>query len=280
MCILRVIADETVSVVGKIYVALNSLFASEGRCSQYKKLSRLRHCKPSIHPHSFACLHNYAWLNIIFWSGARLHLRRYRRRLLLHYSTLAFEADSNVVNVLKGQITSSEWNSESHFDSEKDKNQFRRYEEACDRVKTFYKEQHGKQCWSQSRYQACQLTPVYLEKQTVAFNLKAREDFKKKTRARMGVWQAIELLNTLVDDSDPDVRSFSRSFRFILTHAVLPHYNPFHTAEWVMNVIFPRYIRQASPKSSISCRQRRRYVEMGNRSGCRYGSRATFNNFR
>lgn len=46
------------------------------------------------------------------------------------------------------------------------------------------------------------------EKQTVAYNIKAREDFKRKTRARMGVWQAIELLNTLIDDSDPDVRVF------------------------------------------------------------------------
>ena len=45
----------------------------------------------------------------------------------------------------------------------------------------------------------------HVEKQTVAFNLKAREEFKKKTRARISVWQAIELLNTLVDDSDPDV---------------------------------------------------------------------------
>ena len=44
------------------------------------------------------------------------------------------------------------------------------------------------------------------EKQTVAFNLKAREEFKKTKRARMSVWKAIELLNTLVDDSDPDVR--------------------------------------------------------------------------
>lgn len=60
------------------------------------------------------------------------------------------------VNVLKGQTnedasssssssssTSEDWKSESHFDSEKDKSQFRRYEEACDRVKAFYKEQHG-----------------------------------------------------------------------------------------------------------------------------------------
>ncbi|KAL5481126.1 hypothetical protein ACEPAI_10067 [Sanghuangporus weigelae] len=92
------------------------------------------------------------------------------------------------VNVLKAGVlkesSASEWNSESNFDSEKDKNTFRQYESACDRVKAFYKEQH--------------------EKQTVAFNLKAREDFKKTKRARMGVWQAIELLNTLVDESDPD----------------------------------------------------------------------------
>ncbi|KAL5522932.1 hypothetical protein ACEPAF_1199 [Sanghuangporus sanghuang] len=92
------------------------------------------------------------------------------------------------VNVLKAGVlkksSASEWNSESNFDSEKDKNAFRQYESACDRVKAFYKEQH--------------------EKQTVAFNLKAREDFKKMKRARMGVWQAIELLNTLVDESDPD----------------------------------------------------------------------------
>ncbi|KAL5522805.1 hypothetical protein ACEPAG_8823 [Sanghuangporus baumii] len=92
------------------------------------------------------------------------------------------------VNVLKAEVlkesSPSEWNSESNFDSEKDKNAFRQYESACDRVKAFYKEQH--------------------EKQTVAFNLKAREDFKKTKRARMGVWQAIELLNTLVDESDPD----------------------------------------------------------------------------
>ncbi|KAI5119141.1 hypothetical protein M0805_005220 [Coniferiporia weirii] len=88
------------------------------------------------------------------------------------------------VNILKGEVVSPDWRTESQFDAEKDKTQFRNYEDACDRVKAFYKEQH--------------------EKQTVAFNLKAREDFKKTTRARMTIWQAIELLNTLVDDSDPD----------------------------------------------------------------------------
>ncbi|KAH7887195.1 DUF706-domain-containing protein [Phlebopus sp. FC_14] len=84
------------------------------------------------------------------------------------------------VNVLKGKL----WDSESEFDASKDKTAFRQYENACDRVKAFYKEQH--------------------EKQTVEFNIKARVDFKSRKRARMGIWQAMEMLNTLVDDSDPD----------------------------------------------------------------------------
>lgn len=84
------------------------------------------------------------------------------------------------VNVLKAKI----WDSQSEFDSTKDKTTFRQYETACDRVKNFYKEQH--------------------EKQTVAFNIKARMEFKSRKRARMGIWQAMEMLNTLVDDSDPD----------------------------------------------------------------------------
>ncbi|TFK48889.1 DUF706-domain-containing protein [Heliocybe sulcata] len=94
-----------------------------------------------------------------------------------------FDATSDAidnVNVLKGQA----WNCESEFDASKDKTQFRQYEEACDRVKNFYKEQH--------------------EKQTVDFNIKARVDYKSKKRARMGIWQAMEMLNTLVDESDPD----------------------------------------------------------------------------
>lgn len=50
------------------------------------------------------------------------------------------------------------------------------------------------------------LTP-WIEKQTVAFNIQARVDFRSKTRARMSVWEAMEMLNTLVDESDPDVRA-------------------------------------------------------------------------
>jgi inositol oxygenase len=44
-----------------------------------------------------------------------------------------------------------------------------------------------------------------LEKQTVEFNIQARINFKSRRRARMGIWEAMEMLNTLVDESDPDV---------------------------------------------------------------------------
>ncbi|KAI0842371.1 DUF706-domain-containing protein [Hypoxylon sp. FL0890] len=87
----------------------------------------------------------------------------------------------DTVNVLKDQ---AKYDDKSQFDSEKDKTKFRQYEEACDRVKNFYREQHAKQ--------------------TVAYNLKARNDFKTRKREEMTIWQAIEKLNTLIDESDPD----------------------------------------------------------------------------
>ena len=113
-----------------------------------------------------------------------------------HKDGLALEATSDSideVNVLKaalkvknGTASQEEKNvyKQSQFDLEKDKTQFRQYEDACDRVKNFYREQH--------------------EKQTVAYNLKARNDLRAKTRAKMTIWQAIEKLNTLIDESDPD----------------------------------------------------------------------------
>jgi hypothetical protein len=45
----------------------------------------------------------------------------------------------SVVNVQKLKL----WDDESEFDAEKNKAHFRQYEDACDRVKNFYKEQHG-----------------------------------------------------------------------------------------------------------------------------------------
>ncbi|GLB42475.1 putative myo-inositol oxygenase [Lyophyllum shimeji] len=92
----------------------------------------------------------------------------------------AVSDDIDKVNVLKGKL----YNEQSVFDAEKDKTKFRQYEAACNRVKDFYKEQH--------------------EKQTVQFNIDARVKFRKSVRARMGIWEAMEKLNTLVDDSDPD----------------------------------------------------------------------------
>lgn len=65
-----------------------------------------------------------------------------------------------------------------------DPNAFRQYELACDRVKQFYLEQH--------------------EKQTVTYNIQARINFKTKTRAKMSIWEGLEKLNKLLDDSDPD----------------------------------------------------------------------------
>ncbi|RMZ91419.1 hypothetical protein DV736_g1333, partial [Chaetothyriales sp. CBS 134916] len=92
------------------------------------------------------------------------------------------------VNLVRDQIiraqASPNMYEESKFDAEKDKTQFRQYEEACDRVRNFYREQHTKQ--------------------TVAYNIKAREEFHATTRAEMTVWEAIEKLNTLIDESDPD----------------------------------------------------------------------------
>lgn len=92
--------------------------------------------------------------------------------------------DIDMVNVLKAQVREKDVYEKSEFDAQKDKTQFRQYEEACDRVKDFYREQH--------------------EKQTVAYNLKARNDFKSKIRAEMTIWDAMEKLNTLIDESDPD----------------------------------------------------------------------------
>ncbi|KAH9836310.1 myo-inositol oxygenase [Rhodofomes roseus] len=88
------------------------------------------------------------------------------------------------VNKMKGAQDVPEWDEESYFDAEKDKTQFRQYEEACERVKNFYREQH--------------------EKQTVEYNIRVRQEFKKTVRARMGIWEAMEMLDKLVDDSDPD----------------------------------------------------------------------------
>lgn len=78
----------------------------------------------------------------------------------------------------------SNWDKESEFYNNIDKKAFRQYDLACSRVRLFYEEQH--------------------EKQTVAYNIQARINFKTKVRAKMTVWEGLERLNKLLDDSDPD----------------------------------------------------------------------------
>lgn len=85
---------------------------------------------------------------------------------------------------VKRQQAEDDIHTASKFDTDKDKSQFRQYEDAPESVKKFYLEQHTKQ--------------------TVAYNLKARNEFKTKTRAEMTIWEAMERLNTLIDESDPD----------------------------------------------------------------------------
>ena len=67
----------------------------------------------------------------------------------------------------------------------KKKEQFRDYEaEARSSVKEFYRLNH--------------------QNQTLEFVLRKKREFLQFNRRKMGIWQAMEYLNTLVDDSDPD----------------------------------------------------------------------------
>jgi inositol oxygenase len=94
-------------------------------------------------------------------------------------ATLKTKSTTTTTNPQDANIYSS-----SQFDAQKDKSQFRQYEAACSRVRNFYREQHTKQ--------------------TVSYNLQARHAFHSKTRAEMTVWEAMQKLNTLIDESDPD----------------------------------------------------------------------------
>jgi len=68
---------------------------------------------------------------------------------------------------------------------EKQEHEFRDYRaEARPSVKEFYRLNH--------------------ERQTLAFVLEKKRQYLSLDRRRMGVWEALEYLNTLVDDSDPD----------------------------------------------------------------------------
>lgn len=62
---------------------------------------------------------------------------------VLTINSTIYSFNFKIVNVLKLKQKQA-WDEKSKFDTEKDKTAFRNYEEACDRVKNFYKEQHGR----------------------------------------------------------------------------------------------------------------------------------------
>lgn len=91
------------------------------------------------------------------------------------------------VNIARDQMLKGQSKEEDHsskFDADKDKSTFRQYEKAKQSVVDFYKKQHTLQ--------------------TVDYNTKARDDFYSKTRDEMTIWEAMEKLDTLIDESDPD----------------------------------------------------------------------------
>ena len=66
----------------------------------------------------------------------------------------------------------------------KDSEDYRNFDHAADGVRDFYRLNH--------RYQ------------TLAFAQEKREQYAALDHHRMGIWEACEYLDTLVDDSDPD----------------------------------------------------------------------------
>lgn len=86
---------------------------------------------------------------------------------------------------LKATYPEEDAGSEFLKNLKRDQNQFRDYrKEARPSVKEFYKVNH--------------------QHQTLDFVLKKKEDFLAFSRKEMGIWEAAEFLNQLVDDSDPD----------------------------------------------------------------------------
>lgn len=109
------------------------------------------------------------------------------------YTDLAIEMDRtsdamDEINILKANLLAQRKKESTYeaskFDSEKDKTQFRRFENANATVVKTYTEQHTKQ--------------------TVEFNTRMRREFQTQERARMSVWAAMEMLDEVKDDSDPD----------------------------------------------------------------------------
>src|SRR5215470_13809536 len=72
----------------------------------------------------------------------------------------------------------------SRYDPDKKTEEFRDYEHTTDGVREFYRLNHTHQ--------------------THEFAQQKRREYAGLTKTKMGIWEALEYLNTLVDDSDPD----------------------------------------------------------------------------
>lgn len=98
----------------------------------------------------------------------------------------------DAINIKKDQIRLKEAalsdrqkkHQQTNNELEKDLSKFREYLDSDTAVKATYTEQHTKQ--------------------TVAFNIAARERFRRESRDHMTIWEAMEKLNTFIDESDPD----------------------------------------------------------------------------
>jgi len=72
----------------------------------------------------------------------------------------------------------------SRYNPDKPKDEFRNYEKATPGVRDFYRQNHAEQ--------------------TVAFVKSKKAEYNPLQKKQMGIWETLEFLNTLVDDSDPD----------------------------------------------------------------------------
>ncbi|HML16083.1 MAG TPA: inositol oxygenase family protein [Bryobacteraceae bacterium] len=73
---------------------------------------------------------------------------------------------------------------QQRYDPGKNTDEFRNYENAAPGIREFYRLNHLHQ--------------------TRDFVLEKKRQFGPRNRMKMGIWEALEYLNTLVDDSDPD----------------------------------------------------------------------------
>lgn len=136
--------------------------------------------------------------------------------------------------------------------SEKEEEDFRQFDEnTSDDIKAFYYENHTKQ--------------------TVDFVLSKKEQYAKPTRT-MGIWEAMQLLDTIVDASDPDI-SLPQS------------YHAYQTAEALRKDGHPRWLIFAGfihdLGKVLTCFGEPQWAVVGDTFpvGCAYSDRIVFHDY-